>query len=669
MITMLPEIGLFALILALCSAFIQSFLPAVGVTTGRQMFMQVAGPATAAHWFFTALAYGILTISFLRDDFSVQYVAMTSNTLTPMLYKVTGVWGGHEGSILLWALVLASWSFAVVIIGRHLPMILKARVLSVLGFISIGFLLFILLTSNPFERLIPAPINGSDLNPLLQDPGMAAHPPLLYMGYVGFAVTFAFAVAALWGGSLDSATIRWMRPWTNVAWLFLTLGIALGSYWAYYELGWGGWWFWDPVENASFMPWLVGTALIHSMAATEKRGVFKAWTVLLAVLTFSLSLLGTFLVRSGVLTSVHAFATDPERGVFVLVFLMIVVGGSFTLYSLRASRLTSAPIYHGVSRETALLFNNVILSTVCGMVLLGTMYPLIVDAMGKGKLSVGAPYFNSLFIPLTTPLLIAVGVGSLLRWREDSLGRWKNSLAVLAVFSIALGALTLLPLPLFSVTAWLGLALSFWVTATTVYGLWQRLRNKNNKVQALLRTPAAFWGMSISHLGIAIVTVGITLTSIYADEEQVRMAPGESYQLSDSVKFTFNNLSTRPEQNYNATVASITVHEKGRQPFEMKPEKRRYPVRGDVMTEAAIDGGIRRDLFVALGDALPDGTSWSFRLQKKPFVSWIWIGAVFMAFGAFLGAADRRYRHKSSKARSSNKNIAAAHSVAARISH
>ena len=669
MITMLPEIGLFALILALCCAFIQCVFPAIGVITGNQRFMTVAGPATSIQWLFTVISYGVLTISFLRDDFSVTYVAMTSNTLTPLLYKLTGVWGGHEGSLLLWALVLASWSLAVAIVGKHLPLILRARVLSVLGFISIGFLLFIILTSNPFERLIPAPINGSDLNPLLQDPGMAAHPPLLYMGYVGFAVTFAFAVAALWGGSLDSATIRWMRPWANVAWLFLTLGIAIGSYWAYYELGWGGWWFWDPVENASFMPWLVGTALIHSMAATEKRGVFKAWTVLLAVLTFSLSLLGTFLVRSGVLTSVHAFATDPERGLFVLIFLMLVVGGSFTLYSFRASRLTSVTSFHIVSRETALLFNNVVLSTVCGMVLLGTMYPLIIDAMGKGKISVGAPYFNTMFIPLTIPLLVAVGIGSLLRWREDSISRWRYSLVILAVFSITLAALTLLPLPSFSLTAWLGLALSFWVVATTVYGFWHRLRNKNDKMPALLRTPAAFWGMSMAHVGIAIVTVGITLTSIYSNEQQVRMAPGDSYRLSDSLEFTFNNISSRSGQNYNATVASITVHERNRQSFEMKPEKRVYPVRGDVMTEAAIDGGIRRDLFVALGDALPDGRSWSFRLQKKPFVSWIWIGAVFMAFGALLGAADRRYRHASSKAGSGNKNVTSASPIAARVSH
>ena len=644
MITVLPEIGLFALILAACIACVQCALPLVGAAIRQPAFMAIARPAAMVQFLLLGAAYAALTASFVLDDFSLRYVAMTSNTLTPLIYKITGVWGGHEGSILLWALVLSGWSAAVAIIGKRLPLILQARVLGVLGFISVWFLLFILLTSNPFDRLIPAAINGSDLNPLLQDPGMAAHPPLLYMGYVGFSVTFAFAIAALLGGALDSATVRWMRPWANVAWLFLTLGIALGSYWAYYELGWGGWWFWDPVENASLMPWLVGTALIHCMAATEKRGVFKAWTVLLALLTFSLSLLGTFLVRSGVLTSVHSFASDPERGLFILVFLVAVVGGSMLLYSFRAQRLTSKATFSLFSREAALLLNNIFLTTICATVLLGTMYPLFIDALGLGKLSVGAPYFTTMFIPLVIPLLLFVGVGSLLRWRKDDVHRWTSILVFAAVCSVLLGVIFIMSFSKFSYTAWLGLALAFWVIATTVGGFWQRIRYQKNKLFAITHTPLAFWGMTIAHLGIAVMAVGITLTSVYASQQEVLISPGESYQLSDDVTFTFNGISARKEQNYSATVASITVHETGRPTFAMNPEKRFYPVRGDVMTEAAIDGGMRRDLFVALGDQVPDRDAWTFRLQRKPFISWIWMGAVFMAFGGLLGAADKRYR-------------------------
>ena len=491
---MIPELGQLALILALIAALVQGTVPLVGVAVGNTAWMGVASRAAKAQFFLVALSYACLTWSFIAHDFSVAYVAHTSNTLLPLIYRISGVWGGHEGSILLWILTLSAWTFAVAIFNRQVSLVLLTRVLAVMGLISVGFLLFTILTSNPFERLFPVPLDGESLNPLLQDPGMAIHPPLLYMGYVGFSVAFAYAVAALLGGHLDPATARWMRPWTNVAWLFLTLGIALGSFWAYYELGWGGWWFWDPVENASFMPWLAGTALIHSLAATEKRGAFRAWTVLLAVAAFSLSLLGTFLVRSGVLTSVHAFASDPERGLFILIFLLIVVGGSLLLFALRAHRL-STPVEFGlVSRESALLFNNALLAVACASVLLGTLYPLAIDALQLGKVSVGAPWFNAVFIPLTAPLVAVVGVGALLNWKRDKLESHKVVLILLAVGSIVAGFLLATTLSYFTIAGCLALSLAVWVLATTVYGFVYRIRNKKRKLSALTHTPAAFGG-------------------------------------------------------------------------------------------------------------------------------------------------------------------------------
>ncbi len=641
---MIPELGQFALILALCTAVVMAVIPLAGSFTGHSGWMDMARPAAAAQTFFVSLAYACLTWSFISHDFSVLYVANTSNLSLPLIYRISGVWGGHEGSILFWCFILAVWTGAVAVFSRSLPQVLLARVLSVLGMISIGFLLFVLLTSNPFERIFPVPLDGASLNPLLQDPGMAIHPPMLYMGYVGFSVAFAFAIAALVGGQLDAATLRWMRPWTNVAWLFLTIGISLGSYWAYYELGWGGWWFWDPVENASFMPWLVGTALIHSLAASEKRGVFKAWTVLLAVLAFSLSLLGTFLVRSGVLTSVHSFAADPTRGLFILLFLGVIVGGSLLLYAIRANKLVSTASYELVSRETGLLINNILLVVASAAVLLGTLYPLFVDALGYGKISVGEQYFNAVFVPLMLPILALVGVGAMLNWKRDRLAGRSTMLIGLAVASIILAAVLTTQLTDFRVSAVATLALAIWVTATTVYGVFHRVRNKRNRLSAVMHTPAAFWGMTVAHLGLAVFTVGVALTSIYTEEQTVRMEINDSHAMG-GYTFTFVSLEEVRGPNYSAAEASFQVERDGRDVGVIRSQKRVYDVRRDGMTEAGIDGNLARDLFIAMGEPLDSAnTAWSVRIQTKPFIRWIWLGTIFMAVGGLLAAVDRRYR-------------------------
>ena len=648
---MIPEFGQFALIVALGAALVQCSIPLLGVATGRQSWMSMAKSAAEVQFLGVLIAYAVLTYSFITHDFSIKYVAQNSNTQLPLMYRISGVWGGHEGSILFWIFILSTWTFLVAVFNRSVPLVLHTRVLAVMGGISVGFLLFTLLTSNPFERQFPIPIDGASLNPLLQDPGMAFHPPLLYLGYVGFSVAFAFAVAALLGGQLDTATARWMRPWTNIAWLFLTLGIALGSYWAYYELGWGGWWFWDPVENASFMPWLAGTALLHSLAATEKRGAFRAWTVLLAMTAFSLSLLGTFLVRSGVLTSVHSFAADPERGLFILLFLLIVIGGSLLLFALRAAKLSEPTEFELVSRESGLLFNNALLSVACACVLLGTLYPLVVDALGVGKVSVGAPWFNVVFIPVTAPLLVVVGIGAMLNWKRDRLNRHYVMLGVCMLLSIAAGVFLTLMLDYFSVLALIALTLACWVTATTVYGVFYRIRNKRSKLSALTHTPAAFWGMTIAHLGIAVFTVGVALVSIYNTEVDLRMSSGDTHTIG-GYDFHFEGVEQVQGPNYTAAQGRLIVEKDGQQITIMEPQKRVYNVRRESMTEASIDAGLTRDLFAALGEPLEttangsvrvDG-AWSVRLYHKPFIRWIWVGALLMAIGGLFAALDRRYR-------------------------
>jgi cytochrome c-type biogenesis protein CcmF len=643
---MIPEIGHFSLILALCMAIILAIAPIVGATRSISGWIAVARPAAFAQLLFVAISYGCLTYSFLTHDFSVKYAAMNSNTALPVLYLVSGVWGAHEGSLLLWALVLCCWTALVARFSRAIPDATVARVLGVMGMISIGFLLFLLLTSNPFERLFPAPLEGRDLNPLLQDVGLAIHPPMLYMGYVGFSVAFAFAIAALMQGRLDAAWARWSRPWTTVAWMFLTIGIALGSWWAYYELGWGGWWFWDPVENASFMPWLVGTALIHSLAATEKRGVFKTWTVLLAIFAFSLSLLGTFLVRSGVLTSVHAFASDPARGLFILIFLAIVIGGSLLLYAVRAPAVKSSATFEPVSRESVILINNVLLVVTAASILLGTLYPLVIDALGMGKISVGPPYFNAVFIPLMAPLAIAVGGGMLLRWKRDSLSDLTSRVRWFILGCVVGGLALPLLMPFYSWAAALGLTLALWTVAMTVLSFIDRLGDKGLSWVRLAKIPAGFYGMTIAHLGIAVFVVGITLTSVYSIEKDSRMAPGETLELS-GYKFKFQGIKQAQGPNYIAQQGLITVSHEGKPDVTLEPQERVYQVQKMPMTEAAIDAGLFRDLFVAIGEPLGDEGAWSLRIYYKAFIRWIWLGAVFMAIGGLCATCDKRYRNKS----------------------
>ncbi|MES1943962.1 cytochrome c-type biogenesis protein CcmF [Salinisphaera sp. PC39] len=656
---MIPELGVFALTVTLCLAMAQAFFPLVGARTGNGAWMAVAGPAAAGQFLFVAIAYACLTYSFAVDDFTVRYVATNSNSGLPMGYKLAAVWGGHEGSMLLWVLVLSGWTLAVAAFSRSLPVVMRARTLGVLGLISIGFLAFILLTSNPFDRLWPAPPDGQDLNPLLQDPAMAIHPPMLYLGYVGFAVVFSLAVAALLGGRLDTAWARWSRPWTTVAWLFLTLGILLGSFWAYYELGWGGWWFWDPVENASFMPWLVGTALIHSLAVTEKRGAFKAWTVLLAMTAFSLSLLGTFLVRSGVLTSVHSFATDPARGVFILGFMAVVVGSSLMLYAWRAPTMRSTGTFSLLSRESLLLANNVLLVVACASVLLGTLYPLVLEALGLGKISVGPPYFNTVFVPPMLVLAGLIGLGPLARWRHmpaRELARRVRTAFVVAL-AVAGAAVVLLT---DGATLGLGVAIfmAAWIAATACQNLYGRIRTRRG-LSGLRAIPQGFYAMNLAHVGMAVFIVGAAAVSIHGEEHTFGLAPGESATVA-GYRFTFQDMRAVEGANYTAMRGYFTVSRDGRAVADLFPEKRRYAVRNSAMTEAAIDGGAFRDLFVALGEPLGDG-AWSVRIQYKPMIRWIWAGALMMALGGLLAASDRRYRAaaRATRARRSDDRVPA----------
>ncbi|MCQ2031146.1 heme lyase CcmF/NrfE family subunit [Stutzerimonas zhaodongensis] len=641
---MIPELGHLAMILALCLALVQGTLPLIGAWRGDSQWMGLAQPAAWGQFSFLAFSFACLTYAFMVDDFSVAYVAQNSNSALPWYYKFSAVWGAHEGSLLLWAFILAGWTFAVAIFSRQLPEEMLARVLGVMGLISIGFLLFLIVTSNPFERLLPqAPMDGRDLNPLLQDFGLIVHPPMLYMGYVGFSVAFAFAIAALLGGRLDAAWARWSRPWTLVAWAFLGTGIALGSWWAYYELGWGGWWFWDPVENASFMPWLVGTALIHSLAVTEKRGVFKSWTVLLAIAAFSLSLLGTFLVRSGVLTSVHAFATDPERGVFILAFLLLVVGGSLTLFALRAPVVKSQISFGLWSRETLLLVNNLLLVVATSMILLGTLYPLLLDALSNTKLSVGPPYFNAMFLPLVGALMLAVGVGVLVRWKDTPTKWLLGMLTPVLICSAVLGGLGSM---MFGDFHWGVLAvclLAAWVVSASVRDLLDKTRHKG-LLKGMRSLAPSYWGMQLAHLGLVVCALGVVLTSQQSDERDLRLAPGESLELG-GYRFIFDGAKHFDGPNFTSDKGTIRVFDGDKQVATLHPEKRLYTVQQMPMTEAGIDAGFTRDLYVALGEPLEDG-AWAVRVHIKPFVRWIWLGALMMSLGGVLSVSDKRYRVK-----------------------
>ena len=641
---MIPEIGHFALILALCVAVVQGSLPIYGAAVGSSTLMSVAKPAARGQFLLVLLAFCCLGYAFAAKDFSVLYVAATSNSQLPLHYRLAAIWGAHEGSLLLWVFILSIWMVAVSFFSTHLPEAMRARILGVMGLVSVGFLLFMLTVSNPFERLIPAAFDGRDLNPLLQDPGMVIHPPMLYMGYVGFSVAFSFAIAALLGGTLDAAWARWSRPWTTIAWCFLTVGVAMGSGWAYYELGWGGWWFWDPVENASFMPWLAGTALIHSLAVTDKRGGFKAWSVLLAILAFSLSLLGTFLVRSGVLTSVHAFATDPKRGLFILVFLAVVIGGSLILYAWRAPRVGLGGGFSIISREGMLLANNVLLVAALGSVLLGTLYPLFLDALDLGKISVGPPYFDTVFVPLMTPAIFLMGIGPLAQWKKTSL----PELATRLRWAFAVSVATALALP-FVLGHWtplvsLGLLLAIWIVTTAAVDLRERLAHADGSslLGRLAAMPRSYWGMVLAHCGVALFIVGVTMVKGFEVEQDLRMNVGQTATIG-GYTFRFDGTQQYKGPNYIAARGTFRVSQDGRDVTVMYPEKRRYTVQNQTMTEAAISPGFARDLYVSLGEPLDDG-AWSVRLYHKPFVDWIWGGCLIMALGGLLAISDRRYR-------------------------
>ena len=645
---MTPELGHFALWLALGVSLVMATMPMLGAAKNRLDWMALARPSARVLFALVAFSFLCLAASFVGNDFSVLYVASNSNRSLPLHYRVTAVWGGHEGSILLWLLMLTFWTLAVATFSRHLPDKVVSRILAVMGLLSFGFLLFLLMTSNPFDRLLPVPADGRDLNPLLQDPGMVIHPPMLYMGYVGLSVAFSFAVAALIGGNLDATWARWTRPWTTAAWIFLTIGIALGSAWAYYELGWGGWWFWDPVENASFMPWLIATALIHSLAVTEKRNSFKNWTVLLAIMAFSLSLLGTFLVRSGVLSSVHAFASDPRRGLFILVFLVIVIGSSLSLYAWRATSVGLGARFALLSRETLLLSNNVLLVVACGAVLLGTLYPLALDAMNLGKISVGPPYFDTVFVPLLTPLVFLMGVGPLARWKEAELPdlasrlKWAAGSAVVATVLVAVAKGGV------GIVAATGLLMAFWIISSVATDVVERLRPaggvRASIVHRARQIPRSIVGMMVAHLGIAIFILGVTLVRTGEVERDVQMAVGDTTTI-DGMVFTFKGARDVQGPNYRAARGEIEVTKDGRVISTLTPEKRFYPASQSTLTEASIDAGLTRDLYVSLGEPVAGG-AWIVRVYVKPFVDWIWGGCLVMALGGLIAATDRRYRAK-----------------------
>ncbi len=640
---MIPEIGHFALILALPVAAVLGILSLAGGQTGRADWIALARPGAQVLWWLTAFSFLCLTYSFYVNDFSVAYVANHSNTLLPVMYRISAVWGGHEGSLLLWQLMLCGWMMAVSIFSRQLPDVMVARVLGVLGLIAVGFLLFMLITSNPFARLSEIPAEGRDLNPLLQDPGLVFHPPMLYMGYVGLAIPFAFSIAALLSGRLDAAWARWTRPWATAAWICLTIGIALGSWWAYYELGWGGWWFWDPVENASFLPWLICTALIHSLAVTEKRGLFRSWTIMLSLIAFSMSLLGTFLVRSGVLTSVHAFATDPKRGVFILLFLTVVVGSSLILFATRSGKVRAGGSFSLVSRETFLLVNNVLLTTAAAAVLLGTLYPLIIDALNLGKLSVGPPYFNAVFVPIMLPVLLFMVIGSYARWKNDTVANLTQKLRPVAIVSVLLGCTAPLLAGEWSALAAMGLTLSIWIVLASFVQIYRQLKDTANWKS----TPISYWGMHVAHIGIAVCVVGITMVEGYETEKDVRMTFGDTVEVG-GYTFRLTGVNTVPGPNYSAERGDVELIKGNRVLRVLHPEKRTYFSSPMPMTEAAIDSSLTRDVYVSLGERLegPGEAAWAMRVYHKPFINWIWMGCFLMSIGGGMAALDKRYRKK-----------------------
>ncbi|MBY7970611.1 heme lyase CcmF/NrfE family subunit [Vibrio fluvialis] len=644
---MIAEIGHFALILALALAVLLSVLPLVGASKNNHVLMNAARPLSIGMFMMLALSFGILLWAFYTNDFTLQYVASNSNSQLPWHYRLTAVWGAHEGSLLLWVLIQAGWTLAVATLSRGMPQESVARVLAVMGLISVGFLLFIIVTSNPFTRTLPHfPIDGRDLNPLLQDPGLIIHPPMLYMGYVGFSVAFSFAIASLMTGRLDTAWARWSRPWTTAAWLFLTVGIALGSWWAYYELGWGGWWFWDPVENASFMPWLAGTALMHSLAVTEKRGTFKAWTVLLAISAFSLSLLGTFLVRSGILVSVHAFASDPARGMFILGFLVFVIGGSLLLFALKGSSVRVRGNFELVSRENALLANNVLLIAALVVVLIGTLLPLVHKQLGLGSVSIGAPFFNTLFAWLMVPFAFLLGIGPLIRWKRDNLSKLIKPMLISGVIALLFGALIVqLTTEHFSSMAFMGWVMALWIVCLHAVELYERATHRHTFLAGIGKLQRSHWSMMLGHLGLAVTIIGIAMVQNYSIERDVRLAPGEHFKLQE-YEFFFKGLRDKDGPNYDGYIADFEITQNGKYLNTLHAEKRFYRTARSMMTEAAIDRGLTRDLYIAMGERLDDNNAWAVRIYYKPFVRWIWAGALLMALGGALAISDKRYRFR-----------------------
>ncbi|WP_394139112.1 heme lyase CcmF/NrfE family subunit [Vibrio chagasii] len=644
---MIAEIGHFAMILSLGLALLLSVLPLYGAARNNTLLMNSARPLSWGMFGFLAISFFILCYAFYTNDFTIQYVASNSNSQLPWYYRITAVWGAHEGSLLLWVLIQAGWTVAVATFSRGMPQESVARVLAIMGLITVGFLLFIIVTSNPFLRTLPFfPVDGRDLNPLLQDPGLIIHPPMLYMGYVGFSVAFSFAIASLMSGRLDTAWARWSRPWTIAAWLFLTIGIALGSWWAYYELGWGGWWFWDPVENASFMPWLAGTALMHSLAVTEKRGTFKAWTVLLAISAFSLSLLGTFLVRSGILVSVHAFASDPARGMFILGFLVFVIGGSLLLFAVKGASVRVRGNFDLVSRENALLGNNILLIAALVVVLVGTLLPLVHKQLGLGSVSIGAPFFDMLFFWLMIPFSFLLGIGPLIRWKRDNLSKLVKPMVISGVFSLGLSALLVMVLAdRFSGTAFAGWVMAFWIIFMHGFELHERATHRHTFMKGLTKLPRSHWAMVCGHIGLAVTVIGIAMVQNYSIERDVRLAPGESYQLEE-YDFLFTGVRDKDGPNYDGYIADFEITKEGKYINTLHAEKRFYTTAKSMMTEAAIDRGVTRDLYIAMGERLDDNKSWAVRIYYKPFVRWIWAGSLIMSLGGAIAISDRRYRFR-----------------------
>ncbi|BBN81140.1 c-type cytochrome biogenesis protein CcmF [Pseudoalteromonas sp. A25] len=646
---MIPEIGYFSLVLAMALSLLLCIFPLWGAHTGNLRLMRAAPSLAVGQCLFVLFAFAILIYITLTDDFTVAYVAHHSSSTLPWYYKVTSTWGGHEGAILLWLVMQASWTAIVALMSRSLPWILRARVLGVLGFLGVGFMLYTLWMSSPFERLLPYyPVEGRDLNPLLQDPGMIIHPPLLYMGYVGLSVSFAFAIAALLTGKLDNTWAKWSRPWTMAAWGFLTLGITIGSWWAYSELGWGGWWFWDPVENASLMPWLVATALLHSLAVTEKRGVFKSWTVLLAITAFSLCLLGTFIVRSGIIVSVHAFATDPDRGLYILLFLAVVVGGSLALYAARVAQVKSEGRYQFFSREVALWLNNIFLVVATLVVFLGTMLPMIHKELGLGSISIGVPFFNQMFAILIVPFAILLGLAPMLRWKQNKLSPLLKKCAAITSATLLLTALWLYgSYEVVAPITFIGTALAIWIVLFTMLDLVQKVKVQNTISEGVKRLGISYWAMIFGHIGIAFVIAGVTLTSAYSVERSVRMQPGDTAALNEYV-YRFEGVKEIVGPNYTGHAGVVTVLKNDKVVTELLAEKRLYNIGMQFMTEAAIDDGFFRDLYLALGEQLTQG-AWSLRIYHKPYVRWMWLGGLLISLAGFIVLIDKRYRKSSTR--------------------